>query len=259
MDNTLDGISIIMPAFNSSSTISESINSVLRQSYRKWELIVIDDNSTDATRKIVEKYAKENKNITLIVNDNNMGVAATRNIGIQSANFSWIAFLDSDDLWEKSKLKKQVDYLSNNEEAKLIYTGSAYIDKSGEKKKFTLEVPSSVSYEELLSQNIISCSSVLIEREEMLKYPMPELDEIHEDFVVWLEVLSEGSRAFGVQEPLLIYRLSENSKSGNKLKSAKMNWNVYKYLSIPFFKRIRLMVKYATSNLIKYFHIENDK
>lgn len=248
-------VSIIMPAYNCSKTISESIDSVINQTFRNWELIVVDDCSRDNTVEIVKKYQKKFNNIALIILKKNGGVGVCRNIGVNKARNDWIAFLDSDDLWEKNKLQKQISFIKKETNARLVFTGSSFIDNNGEKKKFVLDVPERVNYDQLLSHNIISCSSVLVKKEEMLKHPMPKDRMIHEDFVTWLSILKGGKIAYGIHEPLLVYRLSSGSKSRNKIRAAWMNWHVYSYMGIPILKIVILMAKYISVSLMKYIRL----
>ena len=246
------GVSVVMPAYNSVSTIHRAIDSVLGQSYCNWELIVVDDCSNDETATIIEKYSRDYDQIRIIRNETNSGVAVSRNRGVQAAEKEWIAFLDSDDYWEVDKLEQQFGMINNYPDMKLCFTGSAFIDINGRKSDFILHVPEKITYEELLNQNVISCSSVLVKKDLMTKYPMNLHKEIHEDFVTWLNVLKEVPYAVGVDKPLLIYQLSAKSKSGNKLKAAKMQWNSYRLSKIPMMKAISCFAKYAYRNVMKY-------
>lgn len=255
MGKRIAGISVIMPAHNSSTTIDDSIQSVINQSYKNWELLIVDDCSNDDTSLIVENYTKKFANIKMYRKNENVGVAAARNFAVNNASFSWIAFIDSDDLWNRNKLEKQVSLANENVNTDLFYTGSAFINDEGEKQNYILKVPRFVNFDQLLLQNIISCSSVLVKKDVFLKNKMPESDDIHEDFVAWLQILSQGKVARGVQEPLLIYRLASHSKSSNKFYAMKMNWNAYRYLSIPLRKRIKVMSKYIGRSLAKYVNL----
>lgn len=249
------GVSVIIPTYNSAGTIQYTLQSVLNQTYKNWEIIVVDDCSVDQTCSFVENIGQSFPNIHLIRMKRNVGVAMARNVGVKYSKYEILAFLDSDDIWENDKLFLQIKMINKYPNASLFYTGSSFIDGLGNKKKYILNVPQSVSYEKLLEKNIISCSSVLVKKSLYLKYPMPNDKKLHEDFVTWLQILKEGGYAYGVQEPLLIYRLTPKSKSRNKLSALRMNWNVYVYLKIPFLKRVFLMGKYIKANVIKYLRI----
>lgn len=244
-------ISVIMPAYNAEKTISAAINSVLGQTFEDWELLVINDQSKDGTKQIILDYAEKDGRIRYLENVKNMGVAQTRNKGVSMAKGTWIAFLDSDDLWETDKLELQYNYAKKSG-AKLLFTASAFIDKDGKKIHYCLNVPQQVSFRELLKQNIISCSSVLVEKELLLNYPMMEKN-MHEDYATWLSILkNEKLIAYGINRPLLIYRISADSKSGNKGKAALMHWRVYQHIGLPFWQSIYYFLWYMIRNLKKY-------
>lgn len=247
-------ISIVMPAYNCEKYIGQAIDSVLMQTYTNWELLVINDASTDSTEEIVKRKQKLNPKIYLYSNNVNLGVSKTRNIGIELANAKWIAFLDSDDMWHPDKLEKQIGILKENEAAQLIYTGSAFIDECGKKAEYILHVPKTVSFQKLLKQNIISCSSVLVNKKKLLNFKMPG-DKMHEDYAVWLQMLHEDTKAYGIDEPLLIYRLSSKSKSSNKINAAQMQFRVYRFIGLNILQAVYYMIWYILLNLKKYHEI----
>ena len=204
-------ISIVTPAYNCEKYLEEAVNSVLAQSFEDWELLIIDDCSKDATWLRMQTLAKQDNRIRIFQNRQNSGSAATRNNGIRQARGEWIAFLDSDDLWRPEKLERQMSVLRKHPDASFLFTGSAFIEDDGMTIAHVLHVPEKVSRKKLLKQNVISCSSVLIRRELMLEFPMPEEDGIHEDFATWLAILSKIPCAYGVDEPLLVYRRAHAS------------------------------------------------
>lgn len=248
--NTLS-ISVIMPVFNAERFLKESIDSVLNQSYKDFELILIDDCSKDSSYEILCEYKKNDDRVRVFKNDVNKGVSYTRNFGVSKAKYDYIALIDSDDMWDKEKLKKQVNLISLYVDTDLCYTGSAFIDTNSVRSNFVFNVPIEVSYEKLLKQNVISCSSVLIKKRWLIKYPM-SFDNMHEDFAVWLSILKNGGKARGINEPLLIYRVDRNSKSGNKFKSMKMTYRVYKFIGLNVFQRLYYMFFYAVSGIKKH-------
>ncbi len=244
-------ISIIMAAYNAERTISMAIESVLAQTYTNWELIVIDDGSEDATSSIVRGY--EEPRIHLIQNDRNKGVSASRKEGMEEARGEWIAILDSDDKWLPDKLQKQLEAAASNE-ADIVFTGSAFMDYEGHLKNWQLHVPRSISYRELLKQNLISNSSVLVKADLYRKYYVSG-DDLHEDYALWLSILGDGGRAYGIDEPLLVYRLAKTSKSGNKRNAARMNWNTYRYIGLNLLETLYYMCWYMTKGIMKYRHL----
>lgn len=247
-------VSVIMPAYNCEKYIEEAINSVLFQTYSNLELIVIDDGSKDNTVKIIERLIKKDSRVKFYKNEKNLGVSATRNKGISLANGDWIAFLDSDDIWEKTKVKKQIKYASDIN-AEFVFTGVSYIDENGKAYKGTFEVPNKVTYKKLMRQNVITCSSVFIKKIFFNTIKM-EKDEMHEDYAVWLRVLKTGTCAYGINEPLLIYRISPNSKSGNKIKTIKMTYKVFRFIGIKPLGSTYYMIRHIIGSVIKYRKIK---
>ncbi|NBG89624.1 glycosyltransferase family 2 protein [Isachenkonia alkalipeptolytica] len=243
-------VSVIMPAYNCEEYVIEAINSVLAQTYKNWELLVLDDGSKDNTLQIIEKFSQKDSRIKALPNGKNMGVSATRNRGIELASGDWIAFLDSDDMWEPLKLEKQFEVVENKS-AEFLFTGSSYINEEGEPFKGIFEVPEKVTYKRLRNQNVISCSSVLVKKKYFENIKM-EKDEMHEDYAVWLRILKLGVTAYGVNEPLLIYRISRNSKSGNKMKTVKMTYKVFRFVGINPIGSAYFMMRHVIASVGKY-------
>lgn len=243
-------ISIIMAAYNAEKTIVQAIDSVLQQTYAKFELLVINDCSKDGTVELINKFVRQDSRVKLINNAQNMGVSYTRKHGLDEARGEWIAILDSDDIWLPDKLEKQIK-LQQKTNAKLLYTGSGFMDVEGKCLDWCLVVPTEVTYRQLLKQNILSNSSALVHKDLYKKYYAIG-DTMHEDFAIWLQILKSGVKAYGVDEPLLIYRLDASSKSGNKIKAAIMNWNTYKYIGLNVFEAIYYECWYTIKGLLKY-------
>lgn len=246
------GISVIMPAFNAEKTIAYAIISVLQQKYTHLELIVIDDCSSDNTVEIVKQFADNDERVRLVYNDVNRGVAYSRNRGVTEAKYDLIAFLDSDDSWTENKLEVQQDVLSVHPRCALCFTGTAYVNENGDMAEYILSVPEKVTYDDILKQNVVSCSSVLVKKSMMLSHPMPDDRKIHEDLAVWLSILKETPYAVGVNEPMLIYRVSAHGKSGNKIESAKMQLRTYRVCKVPIIKSLYCFAVYALRNIKKY-------
>lgn len=245
-------ISIIMPAYNAARYIEEAITSVLNQTYQNWELIIIDDYSTDETAQLIQAFCKKDSRIHHIINKINLGVAKSRNKGISIAAGEWVAFLDSDDCWHPEKLKKQIDFAESHK-GEFIFSGSGFMDQSSTLLDYYLAVPEEITYKELLKQNIISCSSVLIRKSLLINYPMEHASKMHEDFAVWLQILrNETNFAYGINEPLLIYRITSTSKSGNKIKAGLMTFRVYRYLGIHFVPAFYYWIWYFIRSIKKY-------
>ena len=190
----------------------------------------------------------------LIYNKENSGVSYTRKHGLEEAKGAWIAILDSDDIWAPEKLEKQI-ILQKKMNADLLFTGSAFMDSDGQPIDWYLHAPSEVTYRHLLKQNVLSNSSSLVRKELYEKYYAVG-DGMHEDFAVWLGILKEGKKAYGVDEPLLTYRIAKSSKSGNKIKAAKMNWNTYRYIGLNPLSAFYYECWYVVKGLMKYKNLK---
>lgn len=247
-------ISIIMAAYNAEKTIEQAINSVLRQTYTDFELLVVNDCSKDRTVELVKSIAAKDNRVRLISNEKNSGVSFTRKHGLEESNGSWVAILDSDDAWAPDKLGKQIE-LQKRTNADLLFTGSAFMDSDGQPIDWYLHAPAEVTYRQLLKQNVLSNSSALVRKELYAKHYAIG-DGMHEDFAIWLSILKEGKKAYGVDEPLLIYRIAKSSKSGNKVKAAKMNWNTYRYIGLNPVEAAYYEGWYMIKNVIKYTNIK---
>lgn len=246
-------VSIVMPAYNCEKYVAKAIDSVLAQTYKNWELLVLDDGSKDNTFQIINEFGRKDSRIKPLKNEKNMGVSATRNRGIELASGDWIAFLDSDDMWEPFKLEKQLR-VADKSLAEFIFTGSSYINEQGEPFKGIFEVPEKVTYKKLRNHNVISCSSVIVKKKYFENIKM-EKDEMHEDYAVWLKILKLGVIAYGVNEPLLIYRISRNSKSGNKIRTVKMTYKVFRFIGINPIGSAYFMVRHVVASVEKYRRI----
>lgn len=247
-------VSVIMAAYNAEKTIEQSINSVLNQTYPAVELLVVDDYSQDRTVKLVENIMARDNRVRLIYNKENSGVSYTRKHGLEEAKGAWIAILDSDDIWAPEKLEKQI-ILQKKMNADLLFTGSAFMDSDGQPIDWYLHAPSEVTYRHLLKQNVLSNSSALV-RKELYEKHYAVGDGMHEDFAVWLGILKEGKKAYGVDEPLLTYRIAKSSKSGNKIKAAKMNWNTYRYIGLNPLSAFYYECWYVVKGLMKYKNLK---
>lgn len=247
-------ISIIMAAYNAEKTIEQAINSVLRQTYTDFELLVVNDCSKDRTVELVKSIAAKDNRVRLISNEKNSGVSFTRKHGLEESNGSWIAILDSDDAWAPDKLEKQIEFQKRTN-ADLLFTGSAFMDSDGQPIDWYLHAPAEVTYRQLLKQNVLSNSSALVRKELYAKHYAIG-DGMHEDFAIWLSILKEGKKAYGVDEPLLIYRIAKSSKSGNKVKAAKMNWNTYRYIGLNPIAAAYYEGWYMIKNVIKYTNLK---
>ena len=244
-------VSVIMPAYNAELYIEEAINSVISQTITDWELFVIDDCSTDESVQTAKRLENNDSRITVIKNDVNMGVAKTRNRGIELAKGQYIAFLDSDDVWKPKKLELQL--LKMREKgASIGYCSYQIIGKNGEKVRADYIVPETACYEDILKENYIQCSAMLI-KADVVKRIMFCTEFFHEDYVLGLDMLRAGEKAVGCRELLLSWRYLENSRSFNKKNAAVNRWKIYReYLRLPLYKAVYYFLIYASAGVRKY-------
>ncbi|QIH31572.1 glycosyltransferase family 2 protein [Sphingobacterium sp. DR205] len=220
-----DKVSIIMPCYNASRYIKESIKSVINQTYDNWELIIIDDKSKDDSLQMIEPFLIDER-IILVEKEENRGVAEARNTGIEYSSGRYIAFLDSDDIWDSDKLKLQISFMKSNG-CFFSYTSYRIIDSQGDiilSKVFIKDKIS--SYESLLKSNVIGCLTAVLDIEELGKKRFVKVG--HEDYVFWLSYLKTGIKAACLDRVLASYRIHPNTVSSNKWKALKYTWNIYK-------------------------------
>lgn len=214
-DNYL--VSIITAAYNCGETISETIDSVLAQTWSNWEMIIVDDCSKDDTEKIVKKYAEYDPRIRLISLDKNSGSAVARNVAINHSRGRFIAILDSDDLWKPKKLELQLRFMLKNDYA-FTFTEYEVFKNSNDIKRKVFSVPESINYNQYLNNTIIGCLTVVVDKEKIPDFHM-ETGYL-EDILTWMYYLKNGIVAYGLKQNLACYRIASNSKSSNKIKNA---------------------------------------
>lgn len=244
-------VSVVIPMYNSELYILDAVESVLEQAF-PCEIIIVDDKSTDDSANIALSLLTKQQNCEwkLLKNETNCGVVASRNRGVAAASGKYIAFLDSDDLWRGGKLRKQYELLEKTGRV-MCTTGREFIEADGKKTGRVVAVKDTVSYEDILKTNMINLSSVMMRRDTALEFPM-EHPELHEDYILWLKVLKKYGPACGINEPLLLYRKSAASKSGNKLKSALMHYKSLRFSGIGALPAFGYFISYAVNGVIKH-------
>ena len=249
-------VSVIIPCHNNRNTIDRAVRSVLSQTYQDTEVIIIDNGSRD--RVYIENMALNLDKVRYVWFDKSLGASGARTEGIRLAKGEYIAFLDADDFWHKEKLEKQLKYLKSfryhGEAPKLCFTGRrlVYRDEQGRLRKGRfVHAERVVDYRRLLRSNQINCSSVLMKKCQAERLIFPE-GNIHEDYAAWLSLLKKGGYAAGIDEPLYYYMLSKGSRSGDKLRSAIMTYNVYRYEGIGIAESLIHMITYTLKGVRKY-------
>lgn len=219
-------VSVITPSFNTARFIGATIESVIAQTYIDWEMIIVDDHSSDESVEIIEEYRRKDSRIKLIRFDKNHGPAIARNRAIQESQGRFIAFLDSDDLWTKNKLSRQISFMIKND---FSFTYSAYqrIDEFGNLVGHVIEVPEQVTYHELLQTCVIGCLTAVYDSKKIGKIYMPEIRKA-QDYALWLKILKTGEIGYGIQENLAYYRIRRHSISRNKVVKAFYQWQIYR-------------------------------
>ena len=242
-------VSVITPAYNCAQYIRLALDSALAQDV-SMEIIVINDCSRDNLDRVMARYQKYPQ-IRYLKNDRNMGVAKTRNRGVALARGEYIAFLDADDIWEKDKLKKQLQ-LIREKKTVICSTARELMTEDGRLTGYVIPVKTEFTFKDLRLQNQINCSSVLMRADVAKEFPMHH-DDSHEDYLMWLEVLQKYGRGCAVNEPLLKSRRSDKGKSGHKLNSAKMTYLTYRYMGFGLFRSLFYFTSYALNGMKKYF------
>lgn len=240
-------VSIIMPSYNSSSTIRESILSILAQSYNHWELLITDDNSSDNTIEIVRQFSMDDARIKFYINNENYGAGYARNNSINHSSGKYIAFLDSDDLWLPDKLFKQVMFMETNNYY-LTYTAYQKFSSSGD---CGIVMPiHKVSYNKLLCGNIIGCLTAMYNAEHVGKTLMPLIRK-RQDMALWLLILRKCDFAYCLPEVLAKYRI-DSGMTRNKFDAACYQWRLYRdVLKLDLSKSIFYFLMYAVNGIVK--------
>jgi teichuronic acid biosynthesis glycosyltransferase TuaG len=218
-------VSIIVPAYKAASYIGRTIESVLAQTYRDWEMLIADDCSPDNTREVVGEWAARDARIKLIAREKNGGPAAARNSALENAQGRWIAFLDSDDIWLPAKLERSIAHAQANRAA-LLFTAYRRISQDESRVGDLIHVPRTLTYKQLLGNTAIATSTVLIDRSIAGDVRMERV--FYDDFVCWLSILKRGHVAHGLDEDLVRYRVLAQSVSRNKGRSAREVWKTYR-------------------------------
>lgn len=214
--------SIVMPAFNAELTLAESIQSVLGQTLGSFELLIVDDCSTDGTRDLILSFAAADQRIRPIFLQENGGVASARNAAIRCAEGRYIAFLDADDIWLENKLVRQLDAFSQG--ADVVYSDFVRFHKDGSEK--IVVSPDGVDFKKLLRGNCIGNLTAAYDVSKLGKFFQESIG--HEDYLMWLQIFRKGVKSKRVPEKLAMYRVLNTSVSGNKIKAVGWTWNIYR-------------------------------
>jgi len=243
-------VSIITPSYNSSKFIKDCVASVFSQTYKNWEMIIVDDCSKDNSKEIISELSTKDKRIKSIFLEKNVGAAEARNAAIRQSKGKYVAFLDSDDLWNPKKLEKQLSFMYENEIA-FSYTNYQFISENGEDLSNIISAPEKMTYDSYLKNTIIGCLTVIIDREKSGEFEMPNIRSSH-DMALWLLIMKRGFSAYGLDENLARYRIVSTSNTASKWHAAKDVWKVYRQVEkLSFIYSTWCFVWYAFNALKK--------
>jgi len=251
-NNNSQLISIITPCYNSESYILEAIESVRAQTYKNWEMLIIDDCSTDISVSLINDYVKKDKRIKLFVTEkNSKSPVEPRNIGIKNARGRYIAFLDSDDIWLPTKLENQVKQFKEDKIA-IVFSYYEKISEKGNRKNRVVYSPSIVTYKELLKGDSIGFLTAIYDTEKSGECYFKHIGA--EDYAFWLLMLRPGFIACGTNTVEALYRVRRKSLSSKKIRAAKWTWDIYRnLLEFSVFKSVYHFIFYAIRAVCKYF------
>ena len=236
-------VSIITPSFNSSKFIRECVDSVISQTFQDWELLIIDDFSKDNSKDIISELSSQDERIRPFFLEDNIGAAAARNVALKQAKGKYIAFLDSDDIWNEDKLEKQITFM-NEKDIAFSFTSYQPISEDRQIKYSVITAPQKMSYHSYLRNTIIGCLTVIIDKEKTGDFQMPNIRSSH-DMALWLLIMKRGFSAYGLDENLAYYRIVSTSNTSKKWKAAKEVWDVYR-------KQEKLNILYSIYCFIGY-------
>ncbi|MDY9918636.1 MAG: glycosyltransferase [Proteiniphilum sp.] len=218
-------VSIIMPSYNSGKFISNSIQSIINQTYTNWELLITDDCSMDDTISVISIFSEKDSRIKLYQLEQNSGPGVARNNSIEKASGRFIAFCDSDDKWTPDKLEKQIDFMLNNQ-VYLSYTNYEIVNENDQSIAIFI-APNKITYKDMLKNDDIGCLTAIYDTTKLGKVFMPSIRK-RQDWVLWINILKKIPYALGLNETLAIYKKREQSISSNKAKLIKYIWAVYR-------------------------------
>lgn len=227
-------ISIVTPSFNCFKFIEQTILSVLKQTYSYWEMIIVDDCSSDGSYEIALDYSKKDKRIKLLRNEKRSGAAISRNKALDIAEGEYIAFLDSDDLWEPNKLEVQINFMIQND-CDFCYSSYNLINEDNVLLNKMVRIPKKLSYYKLLHHDFIGCLTAMYKFDFAKEIRSFEIKN-NNDYGLFLQIVKKAHNAMGIREVLAHYRIRKSSISRKKFKKVKPYFELmHRYLRYPYF------------------------
>ncbi len=252
MNKKIPYVSIVTPCYNAGEYIRETIESVISQTFSDWEMLIVDDCSSDNSVEIIKKMKECDERIRLLKTENNTGTPATpRNIGIEHSRGQYVALLDADDIWYPNKLEEQLNVIRERD-CKIVYSNGDMINEDGKYVR-TMKKQEWVDYRRTLKRNELSCSSTLIEKSIIGNLRFKNIPK--EDFVFWLSLLrTTGEKAYNTNTSLYAYRIVGNSRSRNKGSIIKQQWHVLRDIErLNIFDASYCFSCWVFRNLKKYY------
>lgn len=254
----MEKVSIIMPVYNCEKYLDHTVQSVINQTYPNWELLIIDDASTDRSLEKACEYMHKDKRIHVSYYLNNQGVSACRNSGLKSATGDYVAFLDADDLWSDDKLEKQLAFMKEKD-ANFSHTSYGFINAEGDVMDIgQFNVKEELKLKEYMKTTQIDTSTVMYNRKRIPDLQFPKDRKLCEDSRVWMHYMRKGEQFYGLNEILTLYRVRPGQLSGNKFKMATSRLKFYiKEKNLPAYKKLFYFLNYAY-NGVKKRRIKNN-
>ncbi|SVC85156.1 uncharacterized protein METZ01_LOCUS338010, partial [marine metagenome] len=245
-------VDVIMPNYNKGDFLNESINSVLNQEYKNWNLFIVDNSSEDDSKKVLKSFEDKFNKINIIYLSKNMGVAFSRNLGIRVSDSEYISFLDSDDYWSSNKLLDQINFMVKSDNV-FTYTDYTPFFSKNHNKSFKKKVitPSTLNYEQFINNTCIATSSMIIKRSFIGRMKFPKI--ALEDYAFKCKVLKKRCTASKLKDNSMFYRISKNSLSSNKFRNIYWIWYINKkYNKLSLVKRLKSLLLISISSIMRY-------
>ncbi len=247
-------ISVIVPCYNSSNTILETLNSINSQTFRNFECIIVNDNSCDDSQVKVEEFIKDKKKFQIINLLENSGVSNARNIGIRKSKGKYLSFLDSDDLWDPNFLEISLNFMKSNN-LEFVYAPYRRFFDSNKSKYFVRNVPFKSNYFSMLFNNHIPLLTGIIDKK--LVGNTEFINDRFEDYLFWLSIFKKNKNLYALrvsQSPIASYRLSKTQRSSNKIVNIKRAFKIYyHYLKKPFLNSLMRTIFFIFYSTYDYF------
>lgn len=243
-------VSVVVPCYNCEKFVGDTIESVLNQTFENWELILVDDCSSDSTFEVISGFANKDSRIVAMKMPVNGGAGAARNLALDNARGQYIAFLDSDDVWFNNKLERQLDALKDEKYA-ICHTSYIVVDEKGNQVAGGVQASRSIGLAEMMKKTEIGMSTAMVNKKVIGEFRL-SLIRNRQDAKLWMDILATGNRSIGIEEPLSKYRIRNGQVSSNKLKMVWITFKLYMQFSkIGYFRRFWYFSNYCLSAVLK--------